>query len=133
MEIGVADAIDVRAGAKLSDYLDLDDYLLEVENKSLTHRPDCFGVIGFAREVAAIMGQSADIPDWFNNLDGKLTVDKPAVKPTVAIADSSLCARYECVALDDIDSGCHCPTKCAACWGEWVLIRFRRQLTLPTT
>ena len=106
MEIGAADAIDVRVGAKLSDYLDLDDYLLEVENKSLTHRPDCFGVIGFAREVAAIMGQSADIPDWFNNLDGKLTVDKPAVKPTVAIADSSLCARYECVALDDIDSGC---------------------------
>ena len=38
---------DAKAGQKLSDYLALDDCLLEVENKSLTHRPDCFGVVGF--------------------------------------------------------------------------------------
>lgn len=100
---------DVKAGTSLLEYLNLDDCLLEVENKSLTHRPDCFGVIGFAREVAAIMGQSAVIPDWFNNLDGELAVDDVVVTPTVTIADPSLCARYECVALDHVDGQCQLP------------------------
>ena len=92
-----------EVGSSLLDYLHLDDYLLEVENKSLTHRPDCFGVIGFAREVAAIMGQTANIPAWFNDLNGTLTVNHDSVKPTVTIADADLCARYECVALDNVD------------------------------
>lgn len=92
-----------EVGSSLLDYLHLDDYLLEVENKSLTHRPDCFGVIGFAREVAAIMGQTANMPAWFNDLNGTLTVNHDSVKPTVTIADADLCARYECVALDNVD------------------------------
>lgn len=83
--------------------LALNDYLLEVENKSLTHRPDCFGVIGFAREVAAILGSSARIPEWFNNINGQLQPDRSDVQQTVTIADSKLCSRYECVALDNID------------------------------
>ena len=97
-------------GARLADYLRLDDYLLEVENKSLTHRPDCFGVIGFAREVAAIMGQSATIPQWFGNLSGSLpNPEQAVVKPTVTIADHAICSRYECVALDEVDSKCSLP------------------------
>lgn len=98
-----------KPGMKLCDYLQLDDYLLEVENKSLTHRPDCFGVIGFAREVAAIMGGSARIPDWFNNLDGDITSDEAIVAPSVKVVDSSLCSRYECVALDNVDSSRNLP------------------------
>lgn len=84
--------------------LDVDDYLLEVENKSLTHRPDGFGVIGFAREVAAILGTSAKIPTWFNNVDGQISPDATTITPTVTIIDPELCNRYECVALDDVDS-----------------------------
>ena len=98
-----------KPGMKLCDYLQLDDYLLEVENKSLTHRPDCFGVIGFAREVAAIMGGSARIPDWFNNLDGDIASDEVSVVPSVKIVDSSLCSRYECIALDNVDSSRNLP------------------------
>lgn len=93
---------DIKPGTLLRDYLELDDTLIEVENKSLTHRPDCFGVIGVAREVAAILGQTAKIPDWFNNLDGKVQVDSETVKPSVKILDDDLCARYECVALDNV-------------------------------
>ena len=101
-------ANEVTAGEKLSEALELDDYLLEVENKSLTHRPDCFGMLGFAREVAAIFGEIADIPAWFDNgvsaddLGGNL-------KPTVTIADDHLCKRYECVALDNVDSSRQLP------------------------
>jgi len=32
------------------------DYILEVDNKSVTHRPDMWGHRGFAREVAALLG-----------------------------------------------------------------------------
>ena len=38
--------------------------ILEIENKSLTHRPDCFGIIGFAREVAGILGQKFEEPKF---------------------------------------------------------------------
>ena len=43
-------------GDKLADVFELNDLILEIENKSLTHRPDCFGIIGFAREVAGVLG-----------------------------------------------------------------------------
>jgi phenylalanyl-tRNA synthetase beta chain len=59
----------VTPGSLLRDVLKLDDYLLDIENKSLTHRPDTFGIIGFAREVAGILGQPFKTPDWLNDLE----------------------------------------------------------------
>ncbi len=46
-----------KPGDLLADVFELNDLVLEIENKSLTHRPDCFGMIGFAREVAGILGE----------------------------------------------------------------------------
>ena len=46
-----------KPGDLLADVFDLNDWILEIENKSLTHRPDTFGIIGFAREVAGILGE----------------------------------------------------------------------------
>lgn len=40
---------------KWSEQVDLTDYILEVDNKSLTHRPDMWGHRGFAREIAALL------------------------------------------------------------------------------
>ncbi|HVQ26636.1 MAG TPA: phenylalanine--tRNA ligase subunit beta, partial [Planctomycetota bacterium] len=36
---------------------DLADVVLEIDNKSVTHRPDLWGHYGFARELAAIFGR----------------------------------------------------------------------------
>ncbi len=47
-------------GDLLADVFELNDLVLEIENKSLTHRPDTFGIIGFAREVAGILGLRFD-------------------------------------------------------------------------
>ncbi|GAA3010186.1 phenylalanine--tRNA ligase subunit beta [Actinokineospora diospyrosa] len=44
-------------GAPLSRWIPTRDVLLEVDNKSLTHRPDLWGHYGFAREVAAVLGR----------------------------------------------------------------------------
>ncbi|HEX9793769.1 MAG TPA: phenylalanine--tRNA ligase subunit beta [Planctomycetota bacterium] len=44
-------------GALVVDFLQLRDSVLEIDNKSLTHRPDLWGHYGFARELAAILGR----------------------------------------------------------------------------
>src|SRR5262249_34375910 len=38
----------------IAELLGLDDVILEIDNKSVTHRPDLWGHRGFARELAAI-------------------------------------------------------------------------------
>jgi len=42
------------AGTPLADALDKQDLVFEIDNKSLTHRPDLWGHLGFARELALI-------------------------------------------------------------------------------
>jgi phenylalanyl-tRNA synthetase beta chain len=44
-----------KAATKWQSQVDLVDYIFEVDNKSLTHRPDMWGHRGFAREVAALL------------------------------------------------------------------------------
>ncbi len=48
---------DAPVGSRLVDYLGLRDAVLEVDNKSLTHRPDLWGHYGLAREFATILGR----------------------------------------------------------------------------
>ena len=47
-------AFDVPAGTSLADALDMNDVLLEIDNKSMTNRPDLWGHYGIAREIAAL-------------------------------------------------------------------------------
>ena len=42
-----------------------EDYILEVDNKSITHRPDLWGHRGFAREIAVILGKTLKDFDSF--------------------------------------------------------------------
>ena len=46
--------LDVPAGTTIADALDLNDVLLEIDNKSMTNRPDLWGHYGIAREIAAL-------------------------------------------------------------------------------
>ena len=57
-----------KPGDLLADVFGLNDLILEIENKSLTHRPDTFGIVGFAREVAGILGIKFDC-DLLKNLE----------------------------------------------------------------
>lgn len=41
-------------GMKASEYLNFDDYIFDIDNKSLTNRPDLWGHYGIARELSAI-------------------------------------------------------------------------------
>jgi len=47
---------DTAPGVPFGDTCEKTDWLIEVDNKSLTHRPDLWGHYGLARELAAIYG-----------------------------------------------------------------------------
>ena len=97
--------IDKQAtpGASFAELYELDDYLLDIENKSLTHRPDAFGVIGFAREVAGIQGKAFYTPDWLAGTTKAMSIDAPLDAPAVDIEDAALSDRFQLVALSGID------------------------------
>ena len=92
----------LQAGDSFAEKFELNDYLLEVENKSLTHRPDCFGIIGFAREVAGILGQKFVEPDFIKQSDFGFAInnDKSIV---VDVQDSEICERYTAAIFDVSD------------------------------
>jgi phenylalanyl-tRNA synthetase beta chain len=54
-----------KPGEPLTDYFGLDDFVIDCENKMFTHRPDCFGNLGVARELAGISGLRFRSPDWY--------------------------------------------------------------------
>jgi len=58
--------LDTKAklGTDLIDAYELDDVIVELDNKSFTNRPDCFGIIGFAREVAGVQNMQFKTPEW---------------------------------------------------------------------
>ncbi len=83
-------------GDKLVDVFELNDTILDIENKSLTHRPDCFGIIGFAREVAGILDQKFSFDNGNEDASNEnLSIAASAVK----IADSAICPRYSALVL----------------------------------
>ncbi len=95
---------DAAPGTKFADVYELNDYLLDIENKSLTHRPDCFGIIGFAREVAAIQGKPFHTPEWLAQLTPDFGEKQGDIMtPTVTIDDPELSARYQAVVLSGAD------------------------------
>ena len=58
--------VELTAGASFAETFGLDDYVLDIENKMFTHRPDCFGQLGVAREIAGIFHQKFTSPEWYN-------------------------------------------------------------------
>ena len=106
--------IDVAAkpGDSFAGTYELNDYLLDIENKSLTHRPDCFGVIGFAREVAAITGKQFKTPAWLLDTKTSISRSPSSASPLkVKIEDPELSSRYQAVVLGNADQAIQSPVQ----------------------
>ena len=88
---------DAPVGTPLADYLG--DVVLELEVTA--NRPDCFSILGVAREVAAFSGTTVTEPDVSYPEDGP-PIEEQA---TVEIADAELCARYTGALLTGITIG----------------------------
>ncbi len=100
---------DATPGASFAELYELNDYLFDIENKSLTHRPDAFGVIGFAREIAGIQGKAFITPEWLNNLAPRINNNGSMPAPGVVIEDLALSARFTAIALTDINEASTSP------------------------
>ena len=102
----------VKPGASFAEVFDLNDTILDIENKSLTHRPDCFGLIGFAREVAGILGVKFDEPEFMYHetvfKEGFLEKTESGLKSKDSdikiTTDLSLCPRYSCAIVEFSDA-----------------------------
>lgn len=60
----------LSAGQSFAELFGLDDIIIDIENKMFTHRPDLFGQLGIAREIAGIQGEVFRSPDWYLNPAG---------------------------------------------------------------
>ncbi len=61
-------------GRSFAEVFGLNDWVIDIENKMFTHRPDCFGQMGVAREINAILQPEPpktfvdnryENPDWY--------------------------------------------------------------------
>lgn len=86
---------DAKPGTPLAEALGLDDVILEIDNKSMTNRPDLWGHYGMARELAAIYKcplkpiEAVEFPA----MSGELKIE---------IRDTDRCARYVGLAIENI-------------------------------
>lgn len=93
---------DKPAGTTLAEAYELDDLIIEIENKTLTHRPDCFGMIGFAREVAGVNDIAFQTPDWFKNANN-LQNSENRLPLSVEIEVADVCSRYVGLVMDNVE------------------------------
>ncbi len=96
--IGIAEATqdaifpgnNLEAGSPLAPEL-FEDWVMEVDNKSITNRPDLWGHYGVAREIAAIYGLPLK-PYPVVSMDELSNPASPEIE--IAIADADACPRY---------------------------------------
>jgi phenylalanyl-tRNA synthetase beta chain len=72
------------------------DHIIEIDNKSLTHRPDLWGHHGMAREVAAILGRPLIDPVK------SVTFPEEESPIRVTINDYNLCSRYSALVFENV-------------------------------
>lgn len=56
---------NLKSGQNFAEVFDLNDTIIDIENKMFTHRPDLFGQLGVAREIAGIQGKQFSSPEWY--------------------------------------------------------------------
>jgi len=87
---------NVKVGTDIKEILPIVDVIWEVDNKSITNRPDLWGHYGIAREISAITGRElkrmpeADL-EQYSSLP-KITVD----------IEDDRCTRYACMVFDNV-------------------------------
>lgn len=94
---------ECQPGADFGEIYKLNDFIIDIENKMFTHRPDCFGILGVAREIAGILGHSFNEPDWFATFTADLTPSGPVLPLQIRNDSPNLVPRFMAVALSAIE------------------------------
>lgn len=87
-----------KNGAPIKDVLPIDDIVLEIDNKSLTNRPDLWGHYGIARELSVIFNKP------LKSLDGRSRIDKYKDLPKISIQieNKKDCHSYGAIRINNI-------------------------------
>lgn len=95
-----------KPGTPLAEALGLDDYIIDIENKMFTHRPDLFGQLGVARELAGIQQHSFKSPAWYKE-DASVSADGRGngLKLEVKNQAPKLVPRFCAIAIKDVKVG----------------------------
>ncbi|MGN0533498.1 MAG: phenylalanine--tRNA ligase subunit beta [Eubacterium sp.] len=105
-EIGISDdhsgimeiTDDIPNGTDIKEAYQIDDIIFEVDNKSLTNRPDLWGHYGIAREFAALAGRELKPLD---TVDLSKYSNLPQVDMKI---EDDLCQRYSCLQVENINT-----------------------------
>ncbi len=90
---------DSPVGKPLTEVLPVLDTILEIDNKSITHRPDLWGHYGFARELAALYGRD------LRPAVGPVSLPTEGETVPIRIEAGDLCKRYIGLVLEGLSVG----------------------------
>jgi phenylalanyl-tRNA synthetase beta chain len=93
---------DIKPGTLFKAAFQLNDSVLDLENKMFTHRPDCFGTLGVARELAGIQHKRFVSPQWYLNEPVYNQSNKLNLSLKV---NTTLVPRFSAVVVDNIKVG----------------------------
>ncbi|NJD01091.1 MAG: phenylalanine--tRNA ligase subunit beta [Ruminiclostridium sp.] len=104
-EIGISDNHEgilildgnYKPGTDIKSIIAMDDVIIEIDNKSLTNRPDLWGHYGIAREMAAIFRRKLKPLEVAENLENS---NLPYLN--IKIEDTRKCYRYTGLQIDNI-------------------------------
>lgn len=102
-ELGISDShlgvmdLDTSyiVGEDIKKYIPIDDMIIEIDNKSLTNRPDMWGHYGIAREIAAICGKELLPLEIFDEITNTTPLN-------IKVEDRENCNRYSGIKLGNI-------------------------------
>lgn len=83
-------------GKPIAELMHLNDFQLEIDNKSITHRPDLWGHYGIARELAALTGEK------LKPYQAKVTFPTKGDALNVTIEDPIACPRFAACMISNI-------------------------------
>lgn len=94
-----------KAGELFSDYLKLNDTVFEVDNKSLSNRPDLLSHYGLARELATILETKLKPYSKVVGVYPDLLSDKKIKNLEITVDDKISVLRYSAIKIENIKIG----------------------------
>jgi phenylalanyl-tRNA synthetase beta chain len=94
---------DVNPGEKFAEAYNLaGDIVIDIENKMFTHRPDCFGFLGIARELEGIQRRAYRSPDWYKINPGLPAIESEPLPLEITNELPELVPRFTAIAMRDV-------------------------------
>ncbi len=91
-----------KPGEDFARVSELNDTIIDIENKMFTHRPDAFGQLGVAREIAGILGHEFRSPDWYTLAPTIAASSEPTLPLEVQNEIPGLVPRFSAIVLDNV-------------------------------